>query len=48
MLDDAIKRLPPERDYTAMSTREMFEYYQQLSRPARRRCADPAQPAFQG
>ncbi len=26
-LDDAIKRLAPEVDYTAMSTREMFEYF---------------------
>jgi len=27
VLDDAIKRLSPDLDYTAMTTREMFDYY---------------------
>lgn len=27
MLDDAVKRLPPETDFSAMTTREMFDYY---------------------
>ncbi len=47
-LDDAIKRMAPEQDYSVMPTRDMFAHYWQPSRPARRRCSHPAQPVSRG